>query len=290
MNTHVTQDLIPDLTHWIGRSTMAHGSVSSQAAAMIHATVGRPDMPCPRLGNALPLLWHWYAFAPMVAMQDLAEDGHPAKGGFLPPIPYERRMWASGDLHFYAPLRVGETIERRSVIANVVEKRGRSGGMAFVSVNHEYHGDAGLAVRERQEIVYLPIPRSFTPPPKQMAPSADLLVDRAVDVNPALLFRYSAITFNAHRIHYDLPYAQKVEAYPGLVVHGPLQAQLLAQEATELKGRAPSKFKFRGIHPMFHQGAMSLRATAGEEGTVDLCTAAGEGHIGVKATASWEGL
>ena len=290
MNVDCAPPSVPDLTTWIGRTETTRGCLSAEAAAMAHATLATPGTPCPTADEALPLLWHWYAFPPTAPMQDLGEDGHPRLGGFLPPVPYERRMWASGALRFHQPLHVGEPIEKRSRIANLVEKSGSAGGMVFVSVDHALHGTNGLAITERQEIVYLPIAPEFRPPAKRPGPSDNLLIDRKVAVSPPLLFRYSAITFNAHRIHYDLDYARTVEHYPGLVVHGPLQANLLMAEAVRLKGRTPTAFRFRGVHPMFHDSDLMLRGVAGEGDALDLCTVADPGHIGMTATASWEDL
>ncbi len=160
--------------------------------------------------------------------------------------------------------------------------------MVFVVVDHEVHGAAGLAVRETQSIVYLPIPEKFTPPPKKPGPTADLVVDLRQPVSTPLLFRYSAITFNAHRIHYDLPYAQDVEKYPGLVEHGPLQANLLMAAATAWKGRRPHRFRFRGVHPLFHGSDLHLRGTKTADGELKICTVAEAGHRGMDATADWE--
>jgi len=221
-------------------------------------------------------------------MEELAEDGHPALGGFLPPVPYERRMWASGNLQFFQDLHVGEEIEKRSTITAVDEKIGSTGGMVFVVVEHELHGRSGLAIRETQSIVYLPIAPEFTPPPKKAGPTENLAFDVVQDVSTALLFRYSAITFNAHRIHFDLPYAKEVEHYPALIVHGPMQANFLMAEATEWKGRRPDRFSFRGVHPMFHDSDLHLRATVDDAGALDMSTVADAGHMGMKAKASWE--
>ncbi|MEO0676841.1 MAG: MaoC family dehydratase N-terminal domain-containing protein [Pseudomonadota bacterium] len=281
-NAHV------DLTDWIGRSERVVGAVPATVAQMIHATLGAAGTSCPAQGDVLPALWHWYAFPPAVPMAGLGEDGHPALGGFLPPVPYERRMWASGALEFLADIRVGEEIEKRSTITGVDEKTGSTGGMVFVTVAHEIHGAAGLAVRETQSIVYLPIAPVFTPPPKIPGPTEDLVIDTRQAVSTALLFRYSAITFNAHRIHFDLPYTQDVEHYPGLVVHGPLQANLLMREATAWKGRRPDRFSFRGVHPMFHDSDLTLRATKSDAGTLALSAVAEAGHVGMKAKADWE--
>jgi 3-methylfumaryl-CoA hydratase len=275
------------LTDWIGRTETVLGCVPPTVATTIHATLSRPATHCPAAGDPLPALWHWYAFPPAVGMEELGFDGHPKLGGFLPPVPFERRMWASGRLEFAGDLRVGEQIEKTSTISAVNEKSGSTGGMVFVEVVHELHGSAGLAIRETQTIVYLPIAPEFTPPPKKIGPTEGLVVDIHHPVSTALLFRYSAITFNAHRVHYDLPYAQQVEHYPGLVVHGPLQANLLMAEATALKGRRPNRFSFRGVHPMFHDSDMRLRATRSDKG-LDMCTVADAGHMGMQAEAEWE--
>lgn len=279
---------VVDLSRWIGRTQTQLGYVPQVVAQTIHATLARPGLACPDNGDVMPPLWHWYAFPPTVGMEELAADGHPALGGFLPPVPYERRMWASGSLSFFDDLRVGEEIRKRSVIKAVDEKTGSTGGMVFVVVEHSLHTARGLAIKEQQSIVYLPIAPTFTAPPKTAGPTEDLAFDVGQKVSTALLFRYSAITFNAHRIHFDLPYTQEVEHYPGLVVHGPLQANLLIAEATAWKGRRPDHFSFRGVHPMFHDSNFDLRATKAETGGLNLCTVAEAGHIGMKATADWE--
>ena len=192
-------------------------------------------------------------------------------------------VWSS-----WAICSVGAEIEKTSTITGVEEKTGSTGGMVFVTVAHEFSGPAGWAIRETQSIVYLPIAPTFAPPPKRPGPTEDLVIDVAQPISTALLFRYSAITFNAHRIHFDLPYAQDIEHYPGLVVHGPLQANLLMAEATEWKGRRPDRFRFRGVHPMFHDSDQRLRAQVTQGGGLDLVTVAEAGHVGMTATADWE--
>ena len=282
----VIPDVI-DLSRWIGRTETQCGRVAPTVAEMIHATLAQHGLPCPQEGEAMPALWHWYAFPPAVGMEALAADGHPAPGGFLPPVPYERRMWAGGRLALLDDLRVGEEIEKRSIITAVDEKAGSTGGMVFVVVEHTLQTSRGLAIEETQSIVYLPIAPRFTPPPKTPGPTDRLVFDLSQPVSTALLFRYSAITFNAHRIHYDLPYAQQVEHYPGLVVHGPLQANLLMAAATRWKGRRPDRFSFRGVHPMFHDSDMYLRATETEARGLDMCSVAAAGHVGMRASADW---
>jgi 3-methylfumaryl-CoA hydratase len=272
---------------WEGCSQTDEGGISAGMAAQIHATLGAPRTPAPGTGQNLPPLWHWCAFPPTAPMDELGADGHPALGQFLPPSDLRRRMWAGGNLNFYAPLRVGERLQRRSVLRSVKEKQGKTGPMMFVQVEHKVYGERGLAVEERQDIVYLQIPNSYAPPAKQPLP-VDPVLHRVVPMSETLLFRYSAITFNAHRIHYDQAYARDVEHYPGLVVHGPLQATLLMQAACAHKGRCPVQFDFRGVHPVFHGDALDIMAREDEDGNLALCTGQA-GHQGMQAHAMWEG-
>lgn len=279
-----------DFSDWIGRGETREGCVSSQQAAQIHATLGAGDAPPPGLGDAMPPLWHWCAFAPCVPTADLGRDGHPKLGGFLPPVPLERRMWASARLRFLQPLHVGETLTRQSRISDVRQKAGRSGPMVLVTVAHELRGAQGAAIEEVQDIVYLDITESYTPPRKQPMPDDALLTDQRT-ASEVLLFRYSALTFNAHRIHIDLPYAQRVERYPGLVVHGPLQATWLMQAARAARGVWPARFAFRGVHPMLlvqgESPQVDIGATEGDDGALALF-AGQAGHQCTQATAYWE--
>lgn len=273
-----------NLAAWAGKQDMSEGSVDATMAAMLAATLDHGV--APKDGDVLPQLWHWCAILPTVANDALAKDGHPALGGFLPPVPLERRMWAGGALTFHAPLHVGERITRHSCIAKVSEKEGGAGPMVFVTVDHVIEGESGTAITERQDIVYLAIPDRFTPPKKQALPEGDAYRE-TVAVNEALLFRYSACTFNAHRIHFDLPYAQEVEHYPGLVVHGPLQATRLIAGAGRIAGRAPDGFTFRGVHPLFHTDGLNLRGDW-EDGALRLWAGADAGHQTMQAIATWE--
>jgi 3-methylfumaryl-CoA hydratase len=277
-----------NVSAWAGRVETATAALSPQRAAELYATLARDDDAAPVDGSAMPLLWHWAAFTPVAQMADLGTDGHPRPGDFLPPMPNARRMWAGGELSFLAPLHVGETLERTTTIRSVMPKTGTGGQqMMFVTLDHEISGEAGLAVRERQDIVYLPMPDRFVAPRKQAAPAVTLF-DDAVTVSEALLFRYSAVTFNAHRIHYDLPYATGVEHYPGLVVHGPLQATLLLAAAVRHAGRPPSRFRFRAVHPIFHFETLRLIAQDHGPDAMALCTASDRGHQGLRASAIWE--
>ncbi|SEM24030.1 3-methylfumaryl-CoA hydratase [Roseovarius azorensis] len=280
-----------NIASWIGRSETQVSCISVQQAAQIHATLGTAQMPPPGQGDPMPPLWHWCAFVPTVPTDDLARDGHPRLGGFLPPVPLQRRMWASASLRFLRPLHVGERLTRHSTIRNLQEKAGASGPLVLVTLAHELHGEDGLAIEEEQNIVYLDIPATFSPPRKQSMPETPLLHDTRT-ASEVLLFRYSALTFNAHRIHIDLSYAQQVERYPGLVVHGPLQATWLMQLAHKVRGRWPTGFDFRGVHPMLlvsgESPQIDLMATGGEGGALTLF-AGQAGHQCTQAKATWEG-
>jgi 3-methylfumaryl-CoA hydratase len=268
----------------VGRVEEAQDIVTARQARQLAATL---DASGPFAdGDPLPALWHWMGWTPETPMAELGPDGHPAKGGFLPPVPLERRMWAGGRLEFLAPLRIGETLHRRSEILNVAEKTGSTGRMVFVTVRHEVTGQEGLAIREEQDIVYIAMPDRFTLPPPVPAPPAAWRQDVAMDT--VRLFRFSALTFNAHRIHFDLPYATAVEKYPGLVVHGPMQAMLLMQAARDRSGgNVPRGYRFRGVRPLFHFDALSLQGEGVAEGAEALATVNGEGLVCMRADIAW---
>lgn len=271
----------------IGRTTRATGAMTSQQADMIGATL-RPHWQTGKLadGDVLPQLWHWAAFAPTAPMEQIGPDGHPRLGEFLPDLGLGRRMWAGGSLRFLTPLHVGETLTRQSEIISLEHKQAGQTPMAVLTLRHRIDTARGPAIEEEQTIVYLPIPDRYAPPKPVAAPeSADF--DETVAIDPVRLFRYSAVTFNGHRIHYDRPYATEVEHYPALVVHGPLQATLLIDAAARHAGRAPATFRYRGVHPMFDTHPLRLIGTMTEDDTMTLCTAAPAGHIGTQASAGW---
>ena len=276
---------LAQLGAWIGRTEEASDLLTPRLAKALLATIGdaAPDLPA---GAEAPLASHWCLFPPTVAMQELGEDGHPAKGGFLPPVPLPRRMWAGGRLSLHDRLRVGDRVSRRSTISDVSLKEGRSGRLCFVTVEHEIATERGAAILERQDIVY----REASPAlaaPAVPAPSPAAERSRTVQADPVLLFRYSALTFNGHRIHYDRPYATEIEGYPGLVVHGPLQATLLLELAASVRGGLmPSSFAFRSVRPLFDGGALVANA-AGEGDGLRLWTAGPDGEPAMEAKASW---
>ncbi len=278
-----------DPSGWIGRTEDREGRLTTELAGMLGAATShklsvRHSL---RDGDPVPHLWHWAAFPEFVPLSDLGRDGHPALGSFLPPLGLERRMWAGGQLQFAGRLRIGEPLHRRSEIVSIAEKAGATGPMVFVSVTHVTTGADGGRIEERQDIVYLDIPDQFTPPKKIPVPGAPIF-DETVPVNEARLFRYSAATFNAHRIHYDLTYTREVEKYPALIVHGPMQATMLIEAAQRHTGATPKSFNFRGVHPMFHDEDVRLVGTTDPASTgMDLCTATPSGHLGMQARVEW---
>ncbi|AZD79139.1 FAS1-like dehydratase domain-containing protein [Pseudomonas chlororaphis] len=236
---------VTDPSAWIGRSQQARDLLSDNLLKRIAATFGEP---VPAHGEALPPLWQWCFFQEPLAESVLGGDGHPARGGFLPPAANRNRMWAGGRLEFFEPLRAGFAADCVSTISQVEEKTGRTGALLFVTVRHEYSQDGRLAIREEQDIVY----REPTPP-KQASGEPLIQGDWRDPVNPSptLLFRYSAVTFNGHRIHYDFPYVTETEGYPGLVVHGPLIATLsLRAFCRAHPGARLRRFVYRGLRPL----------------------------------------
>ncbi len=277
-------------TRWdafVGRSETSADRVAETPAAQLAATLNRGADIDTRPGAPLPPLWIWLSFLPRAQMRDVGPDGHPKRGGFLPPVPLERRMWAGSRMHFHAPVRVGDEVERLSTITKIAEKSGKSGDMVFATVRHEVRANGALAIEEEQDIVYLAIPERFSPPAPTPAPPCDWREDVAID--PVLLFRFSALTFNGHRIHYDRAYATDVEKYPGLVVHGPLQAILLFDAAmARAPGRSAARFSFRGMRPLFDFDAVTVNGRARDDGGLDLYTANADGAVGMQAELHWE--
>ena len=282
----------PDLDHlrqWIGRSTQATDIVTAQLVKGLRATLFQ-EIGEPKPGDAAPFTVHWCLAQPVYPMSELGPDGHPTRGGFLPPVPLPRRMWAGGELEFFDALRVGDETTRTSRIADVTMKTGSSGVLCFVSVDHLVTTPRGTALRERQDIVYRDRSAAAPATAKPPAPPAPPPVAKHRESHMAdavLLFRYSALTFNGHRIHYDRDYVTKVEGYPGLIFHGPLQAALIIEMAARLHGGvAPKKFSYRGLQPLFEGSEFSVNANETETG-LELWTANSAGQPTMKGTATW---
>jgi len=242
---------LDDLREWIGRSETLRDRITATPVAGMSATLDRDDAQ-PVVGSELPPLWHWLYFFPLARQGEIGPDGHPKRGGFLPPVPLPRRMWAGGRLGFDHALRVGDEIERTSRVMDVCAKQGRSGDMVFVSVQHEISDARGVAIREEHDIVYREEARPGAPAPEPRVARTDESFSREIIPDPVLLFRYSALTFNGHRIHYDRTYVTEVEGYPGLIVHGPLIATLLVDLLRRnLPDAKVRKFSFRAVRPLF---------------------------------------
>jgi 3-methylfumaryl-CoA hydratase len=275
---------IAHLRGWIGREDVGTDILSEDLARKYHATFNLAGE-APRIGEAVPQLIHFCLAQPVVPTETLGADGHPARGGFLPPVPLPRRMWAGSSLIFHGDLKVGDEVERISRIENVELKQGRTGALCFVTVQHRIEASGRLAVEERQDIVYreLEVSGSVSKPPSVAEPGEH---QRPMKADTPLLFRYSALTFNGHRIHYDRRYTMEVEGYPGLVVHGPMQAALLCNYATELRSSPPVRFSFRGLSPLFDDDAFALHATEDGEG-LKLWTARVGGAVCMTAEAAW---
>jgi 3-methylfumaryl-CoA hydratase len=278
---------VDHLRQWIGRSTESTDTLTSQLVKALRATLFL-DIGEPKDGDIAPFTTHWCLSQPVAPMSELGPDGHPTRGGFLPPVPLPRRMWAGGKLEFIDPLRAGDKVKKSSRISDVTMKSGSTGTLCFVSVEHEVTTPRGIAIRERHDIVYRDLAPAGAPAakaaPARPAPAAKHCETHLAD--PVLLFRYSALTFNGHRIHYDRDYVTKVEGYPGLIVHGPLQAALMVEFAARLRGgRAPKSFTYRGVNPLFDGAEFSINASDGAK--MEVWTANASGTPTMQATAIW---
>ncbi len=272
---------IDHLRSWIGREETASEGLSPTLVKQFCTTLGAAVSD----GDIAPQVIHFCLTQPAAPMDALGRDGHPARGGFLPPVPLPRRMWAGGALEFHAPLRVGQKVTRKSVIKDVVMKQGRSGPLCFVTVEHEIRGGGELAVMERQDLVYREDGSGgAVPKPVGDVPQGDHTT--SFMPTPTLLFRYSAMTFNGHRIHYDRDYAQQVEGYPGLVVHGPMKAKLMCHFAGKIAGKPPKTFRFRGLAPAFDGTEITLHARKEGDG-MKLWTVPDGGPVSMEAWAGW---
>jgi 3-methylfumaryl-CoA hydratase len=271
---------------WIGRTRAAEDILSERLIGQYEAALGA--WLAPYSSEAAPLGMQWCLFAPDAGTAMLGPDGHPPRGDFLPPIALPRRMWAGGEMDLAAPLPRG-LISRLSRIADIAKKTGGSGELIFVGIDHEYHAGDRLLARERQDLVFRaaapsvqkrsPTPIPAVPRPGRVAASVEF------EASTPLLFRYSALTFNSHRVHYDAPYAREVEGYLGLLVHGPLQATLLLNMAAVRLGAAPRRFRYRGVAPLIAGGGIRLCATEIEDGTLQLWTEADDKSVGMTAQA-----
>lgn len=283
---------IEHLKQWIGKTQTLTDDVSVVPLKALSATLDRHD-PEPRAGDAIPPCWYWLYFLPVCRHSELGPDGHPRRGGFLPPVPLPLRMWAGSQIEFLRPLCVGAPIVKTSRIDDVSLKQGKFGPLVFVRVHHEISNAAGLAVVEEQNIVYRgPAPaEAVASPEKAEAKTPETKTPewlREIQADAPLLFRYSALTFNSHRIHYDYRYATGVENYPGLVVHGPLIATLLLDLLRRhMPAARVSRFSFRAVKPTFDVTPFQLCGRRDADGSsIELWAQHSAGALAMTATAT----
>ncbi len=276
---------IDHLRQWVGKSEVLAETLAPFPSNALAATLDRDD-PVYGSGSALPPLWHWLHFLPVAPMSAVGPDGHPERGAFLPPVPLPRRMWAGSRLNFIKPLMIGETVTRTSTVKSVEHKAGRTGDLVFVTVRHVLSGASGVAIEEEHDIVYRGVaaPGTVAPLPVQASVNEDW--SRVVHPDPVLLFRYSALTFNSHRIHYDQPYVTDVEGYPGLVVHGPLIATLLLDALRREKPDARVRsFTFKAVSPLFDVADFNVCGRMVDAGKAHLWARNSTGGLAMDATA-----
>lgn len=273
------EDLLQTDTDWMPIATEQEDVLTPAVLHRLAALFDHDGAHWP--AGVLPPLAHWLFFLPDAAQSALGVDGHPAHGALLPPLDAPRRMWAGGRVTFHAALPIGAHATRRSIVTDIREKHGRSGTLTFVTVRHEIGTGNGPAIVEEQDLVFRQ-PGPGTPAP---APADPRRPDgsRSLVPDATTLFRFSALTFNAHRIHYDRDYAVEQEGYPDLVVHGPMQAMLLADHLLRAHpGRSLASFSFRGVRPLFVDRPLTLNRLA--DGT--LWTTDADGCTGMEAQAT----
>ena len=276
---------VDSLQQWVGRTETQTDTIEARPVTLLSATLDRDDPP-PSAGDILPPLWHWVFFLPSYRHSEVGPDGHAKRGGFLPPVPLPRRMWAGSRLEWMRPLRIGDSVTRVSRIVSITNKHGASGELVFVVVRHELSTTAGLALVEEHDIVY----RDLATPGAGATPRAPAEARWARRIVPddVLLFRYSALTFNSHRIHYDRRYVTEVEGYPGLVVHGPLLATLLADLLRRHGiGETLSRFEFRARRPLFDIAPFDVCGLPDVTGkAISLWAQDADGGLAMQATAN----
>lgn len=254
---------------WIGRSEVVEDLITSWPVAALQAVFDL-DRPIPRPGDPIPPMWHWLFFLSTTRRSQLGSDGHAVRGGFLPPVDLPRRMFAGGRTEFLAPVRVGQTARRTGTVVRIEEKEGRRGPLVFVTARFEVSTEDGVAIVEEQDLVYREAAAGSQQPPPGSDPVPEAMWAETITPDPVMLFRFSALTFNSHRIHYDYPYVTETEGYPGLIVHGPMTAMWLIGLCTANDPRPVSRFSFRGRSPLFCDGPVGLRGGIGDGGSAGL--------------------
>ncbi len=276
------------LLEWIGRSDTASGYAYGALADVLSATLDRDDPPHVE-GAFFPPGWHWLCFPEAVKLKDTGHDGHPRTGGFMPPVSLPRRMWAGNRMEFLQPIRAGDRLERKSTIANVRLKSGSGGKLCFVTVRHEIHAGAGLATVEEHDVVYREAVAPGAPAAKPRPAPAEPVWSRTVSPTPVLLFRFSALTMNSHRIHYDRGFAVDEEGYPGLVFHGPLTMILLMDLFRRANpGARLRSFGVRATAPLYDDREFQIQgAPGGSRGEASLWALTPDGELAMLGEATY---
>lgn len=276
------------LREWVGRTQSVEDLAAPFPVRALAATFDEKD-PDPRTGDPLPPLWHWLYFLDAAPQSRIGTDGHAERGDFLPPVPLPRRMWAGSRFSFDGePVRIGDTIGRRSEIKSVEPKSGSTGSMVFVTVKHTISGPRGMSFVEEHDIVYREAAKPGEKPKDPRPALSDATWSRQIVPDPVLLFRFSALTFNGHRIHYDHPYVTGTEGYPGLVVHGPLLGMLQIELARRANAdKVPRSFEFRALSPVFSGPAFSVRARLETDGSVTTWIADPKGGLAQQGKATF---
>ena len=275
------------ISDWIGRTESRADVITAWPIAALNATLDY-EAAEPAAGDAVPPGWHWLYFLESKRAGELGHDGHPRRGGFLPPVALPRRMWAGGRIEFRQPLRIGDRVRRDSTLLSVEHKQGRSGDLVFVTVRHEVSANGTVAISEEHDIVYREAAKPGDQPVAGKPAPARAAWQRALTADPVLLFRYSALIFNGHRIHYDLDYARQEEHYPGLIVHGPLQTTLLLDLCRHHASRPVRRLEYRALHPLFHTERFTVNGNPAADGSsAELWTANAAGFIAMAGTAQF---
>ena len=277
-----------ELTDWVGNTESRSQRLDPWPVAALSALFDLP-VPAAREGDPLPPMWHWLYFLPAARRSETGDDGHPRRGGFLPPVPQKRRMFAGGTTLFHRPLLVGEEARQQGTVKSVVRKQGRSGVLVVVTVEYRVWGEGGPALTETQNLIYTDSPPSTPPEPPANPGPPSRPWNLEVPTDTVLMFRFSALTNNSHRIHYDHLYATGVEGYPGLVVQGPLTAMLLADLGRRHGVAGPGRFSFRARSPFFCGDTLHLRGGPDEAIEGDRWTMGAysrHGRLGVEAELS----
>ena len=281
---------LKNLQKWIGNTENAEEEIELWPVTAMMAALDVPVEDWPKRGAILPPTAHWNYFVPRVPQSKIDSDGHPQRGDFLPPIPLPRRMWAGSRIKYYNPMIIGEKIKKTSSVQDVKVKDGKSGPLAFVTVKHVYANASGVALEEEQELVYRDNPPTATGVPERKLSPSGAVWSKEIYPDTSLLFRYSAVTFNAHKIHYDYPYATEIEGYPALIVHGQLIATFLLDNwQRNNPNDTVTQFSFKAMSPLFCGETFKVEGKpTGTDNNGELWACTTNGGLTMQASVTWK--